>query len=193
MIALDLSGSAAPAGRVREAVAVFDDPDRLDNAVSELQQCGFSRADLSIADRGRARKLGLSEAQELEDDPRVPRTVFVSKASIGDAEGVLIGGAVYLGAVVAAGFAASSGASMSTIVLAVALSGGLTGLVGLYLRGRVHRRYIASMRDQIRHGGIVLWVNLHSPEQERNAVAILKQCSAKRIHVHEVPIVSEEH
>ena len=191
MVAVELSGSTAPEGLVREAVAVFDDPDCLDGAVAELQQHGFGRADISIADGVRATKLGLhyDDAQEIEDDPKAPRTVFVSKASLGDAEGVLIGGAVYLGAVIAAGVAASSGASMTGIILAVAITGGLAGLVGLYLRGSLDRRYKETMREQVRHGGIVLWVNLHSPDQERAALDILKKCSAKRIHVHEVPVV----
>ncbi|HYG85618.1 MAG TPA: hypothetical protein VD978_05110 [Azospirillum sp.] len=191
MAALELNGSAAPAGRVREAVAVFDDPDCLDGAVTELQQCGFNRADISIADAPRAAKLGFTynDAQEIEDDPKVPRTVFVSKASIGDAEGVLIGVAAYIGAMVAAGFAASSGAGMPVTILAVTLAAALTGTVGLYLRGSVHRRYIGNLGEQVRHGGIVLWVNLHSPEQEQYAVDILKRCSAKRVHVHELPVV----
>ena len=191
MVALELSGSTAPAGRVREAVAVFDDPDRLDQAVTELQQAGFNRADLSIADGTRCRKLGIpyTDAREIEDDPRVPRTVFVSKASIGDAEGVLIGVAVYLGAVVAAGVAAASGIGMFGTILTVALTAALTGAVGLYLRGSVHRRYVGAVSHQARHGGIVLWVNLHSPEQERCAVQILNKCSAKRVHVHEVPAI----
>ena len=191
MIALDLSGPTASAGRMREAVAVFGDPDCLDGAVAELQQYGFNRADLSIADGARCRQLGIAydDARTIEDDPKVPRTVFVSKASVGDAEGVLIGGAVYLGAVVAAGVAASSGVGVVGTILIVAIAAALTGAVGLYLRGSVHRRYVGAIRDQVRHGGIVLWVNLHSPEQERAALEILNRCSATRVHVHEVPVL----
>lgn len=192
MVALEMRGAAAPAAQMREAVAVFDDPDRLDGAVAELQQCGFNRADLSIADGERCRRLGIAyaDAQEIEDDPTVPRTVFVSKASVGDAEGVLIGGAVYLGAVVAAGVAAASGMGIAGTLLVVTLTAALTGAVGLYLRGSVHRRYVGAIRDQVRHGGIVLWVNLHSPEQEQCALSVLGRCSAKRVHVHEVPALT---
>lgn len=191
MVALELSGSTAPAGLVREAVAVFDDPDCLDSAVAELQQCGFNRADLSIADGVRCARQGIAyeDAREIEDNPKIPRTVFVSKASIGDAEGVLIGGSVYLGAVVAAGFAAAAGAGMTGIILSVAIAGAVTGAIGLYLRGSLHRRYDGALRDQVRHGGIVLWVNLHSPRHEECAMEVLKKCSAKRVHVHEVPVI----
>jgi len=191
MVALEMSGSTAPAGRVREAVAVFDDPEGLDSAVAELQQCGFNRADLSIADGTQCRKLGIAyeDAREIEDNPKVPRTVFVSKASVGDAEGVLIGGAVYLGAVIAAGVAAASGAGMVGTILAVAITAALTGAVGLYLRGSVHRRYVGAIHEQVRHGGIVLWVNLHTPEQEQCAMKTLNKHAAKRVHVHEVPVI----
>ena len=33
---------------IREAVAVFDDPDRLENAVSDLQSNGIDRSNLSL-------------------------------------------------------------------------------------------------------------------------------------------------
>lgn len=33
---------------IREAVAVFDNPDRLDAAMSDLQSHGFDRADISF-------------------------------------------------------------------------------------------------------------------------------------------------
>ena len=191
MVALEKSDFEAPVGRVREAVAVFDDPDCLDGAIGELQQCGFNRADISIADAARAEKLGrrYADASEIEDDPRAPRMVFVSKASLGDAEGVIVGGAVYLGAVIAAGVAAASGVGMVGIIVAVALAAALAGLVGYYAMMRIDRRYSSAMREQVRRGGIVLWVNLHSRERETCALDVLSRCSAKRVHVHEVPVL----
>ena len=35
-------------GTIREAVGVFDDPEQLESAVSELQSNGIDRADLSF-------------------------------------------------------------------------------------------------------------------------------------------------
>lgn len=191
MVALERDDSAFATGRVREVVAVFDDPDCLDGAVADLQSSGFNRADLSIASGERAllAKLGrsCSDVREIEDDPAVPRTVFVSKASLGDAEGVLIGVAVYVGAVVAAAIAAEAGAGMWGIILAVAITAAITGLIGAFLVMRLDRRYRADIREQVQRGGFVLWVNLHSPEQEQRALQVLESCNAKRIHVHEVP------
>jgi len=186
------SGASRPAAQLREAVAVFDDPDCLDGAISELQQHGFSRSDLSTVCNARMleAKLGraCTDVREIEDDPQVPRSVFVSKASIGDAEGALVGVAVYIGAIVAAGATAAAGASMVTIVIAVAITAAITGVIGYVLMQRLDRRYSEALQAQMKRGGIVLWVNLHSEEQEREALQVLSACSAKRIHVHEVPV-----
>lgn len=194
MASLDVSDSGAhrPAARLREAVAVFDDPDCLDGAVSELQQRGFSRADLSTVCDARTLEAKLGRAcddvQEIEDDPRVPRSVFVSKASVGDAEGALVGVAVYIGAILAAGTTAAAGAGMVTIVVAVAITAAIFGAIGYALMQRLDRRYTETLQAQMKRGGIVLWVNLHSENQEREALQVLSACSAKRIHVHEVPV-----
>lgn len=176
--------------RLREVVAVFDDADCLDGAVTELQQSGFNRMDLSVAGdlKSYEDRLGhpLEDVGEIEDSPEAPRAVHVSKASIGDAEGVLVGAAVYIGAVLAAAIAAAAGASLAWIVVAVAVVGALAGLAGGWMAWRLDRRYRQAWMEQARHGGLVLWVNLHSGDEERRALDVLAKCRAKRIHVHEV-------
>ncbi|MCW2239692.1 hypothetical protein [Azospirillum canadense] len=176
----------------REVVAVFDDPDCLDGAISELQQHGFGRADLSTVCNARMLEAELghvcTDVREIEDNPSAPRSVFVSKASIGDAEGALVGVAVYIGAIAAAGMTAAAGASMMAVVVAVAIGTAITGGAGYALMKRLDRRYNASIQEQLERGGLILWVHLHSEEQERDALKILSSCSAKRLHVHEVPI-----
>ncbi len=188
----NLSGPGAGSrGGLREVVAVFDDPDALDGAISELQQHGFGRADLSTVGNARIleAKLGrtCTDVGEIEDDPAVPRSVFVSKASVGDAEGALVGMAVYIGAVVAAGATAAAGASMLAIVLAVAIAAAITGVIGYTMMLRLDRRYAEAIQAQASRGGFVLWVNLHSEEQERDALRVLSTCAPRRVHVHELP------
>ena len=183
--------AAGSAALVREAVGVFDDLESLQAAVDDLQSSGFSRTDLSTLARfslvetqlGRG---GLS-VREVEDEPRVPRAEFVSRTSLGDAEGVMIGGSVYLAAVIAAGIGGATGASVAGIIEAVVIVGALGGLVGFGFARWLERGYNSRFAEQIRRGGIVLWVAVHSPEQEIRASEILRRHGARDVHVHEAP------
>jgi len=59
---------------------------------------------------------------ELEDDAAVPRTCHVSTESIGDAEGGLVGGLLYVGAVAAAGAIVALGGTLAGAIVAAALA-----------------------------------------------------------------------
>ncbi len=101
---------------VREAVGVFDDVETLQAAIDELESSGFDRAELSLlaGEHVVEEKLGhlYEKVSELEDDPKVPRAAYVSTETIGDAEGALIGGLMYVGATAAAGAIVATGARL---------------------------------------------------------------------------------
>ena len=181
------------AGMVREVVGVFDDQEHLQAAVDELQANGFDRADIStVADFHRVEQaLGrvYADVREIEDDGAIPRTVYVSKTSLGDAEGVLIGLAVYVPTIVVAAALAARGAGNQSIVWAVLIVGALGGIVGWMISRWLDRRYLHGIREQLSHGGIVLWVGVHNVDQERRAADILGRCHARDVHAHELPLV----
>ena len=95
-------------------VGVFDDVEPLHAAIDELESSGFDRAELSLVDGEHVveEKLGhlYEKVSEFDDDPKVPRTAYVSTEAIGDAEGALIGGLMYVGATAVAGDQAEFGA-----------------------------------------------------------------------------------
>lgn len=105
---------------VREAVGVFTRSEDLQSAIDELLSSGFHRADLSLlaSEHAVEGKLGhrYEKVTALADDPTIPRTVYVSPAAVGDAEGGLIGGLMYVGAVAAAGAVVASGGTLAAII-----------------------------------------------------------------------------
>src|SRR6185295_16580201 len=107
---------------VREVVGVFDDPGQLQVTVDALQEAGFSRHDIStVADVAKVdRALGghYLNVRAIEDNADVPRRIFISKVSLGDAEGILVGVAVYVPAMLAAAIAAGRGGDAMGIVWA---------------------------------------------------------------------------
>ena len=74
---------------VREAVAVLDTAQTLQNAIDELLSSGFHRAELSLvaSEADVVSKLGHKYTRELEDNPTVPRAAYISTEAIGDAQG----------------------------------------------------------------------------------------------------------
>jgi hypothetical protein len=180
---------AAPA--IREAVGVFDSAGKLEEAIDELLSSGFDRADLSLlaAEETVDRKLGhkYRRVAELEDDSSVPRASYVSTESIGDAEGGLIAGLMYVGATVAAGAVVVTGGTLALAISAAAVAGGVGGLLGSILADWVGDRHARRLEEQLDHGGLLLWVRTWTPDDEKRARAILARHSGQDVHVHALP------
>lgn len=164
-----------------EAVGVFEDADSLQQAIDELMSSGFDRAELSLlaAEETVEKELGhlYDRVQELEDDPAAPRTAYVSKESIGDAEGGLVGGLVYVGALAATGAVVASGGAM-------AAAGGAGGLIGAVLARMIEDHHARYLKEQLDRGGLLLWVRTRDGVHEKRAVDIMGRHSAHDVHLH---------
>lgn len=176
------------ADAVREAVGIFDDRETFEAAVDELLSSGFDRAELSLlaSENAVEEKLGhmYEKVEELEDDAEIPRAAYVERESVGDAEGGLIGGMGYVGAVIGAGAAVVSGGTFAGAVAAACLSGGAGGLIGSALAKMIDHRHADRLQAQLDRGGLLLWVHARDPEHERRATEILAKHSAHDVHVH---------
>ena len=88
---------------------------------------GFKQGDISLlaTEDAVARKLGhrYERVEELEDDPKAPRTVYKTRASAGDSEGMIVGSLTYLPAVVAAGTVVASAGVVAAAVTGTAIAG----------------------------------------------------------------------
>jgi hypothetical protein len=176
---------------IREAVGIFHRSENLQGAIDELLGSGFHRAELSLlaSESTVEEKLGhrYEKANVLADDPTVPRSAYVSTEAIGGAEGGLIGGLAYVGAVVAAGAVVASGGTLTAGIVAAGLAGGTGGLIGSVLAKWVGEHHAHYLRKQIEHGGQLLWVRTWNAEDEERAVEILKRHSASEVHIHALP------
>lgn len=182
---------AGKPGHVRETVAVFKDVAKLEAAIDELLESGFDRAEISLlaSEESVEEKLGhyYDKPTEIEDDPDAPRVAYVSKESLGAAEGALISGPLYVAAATSAGLAIAAGGPLAVAVTAAALGGGAGALVGAFLATYLDEQYAGHIEEQLEHGGIVLWVNLRDAAHEQRATEILSRYIVGDLHVHEVP------
>jgi hypothetical protein len=176
---------------VREAVGVFNRPEQLQGAIDELLSSGFHRAELSLlaSEHAVEEKLGdrFQKVEALEDDPKVPRTAYVSTAAIGGAEGAVIGTLMYVGATAAAGAILVSGGTLAAGIAAMALAGGVGGLIGTIVAKWIGDHHAQYLQQQIEHGGLLLWVRTWDLEEEKRAVEILRKHSGTDVHLHTIP------
>lgn len=171
-----------------EAVAVFHSVEDLTAAIDALLSSGFDRAYLSLmaARHTVEAKLGhvFTQVADLEDDASVPRIAYISTESLGDAEGGLIGGLMYLGAVVAAGAVLASGGTAATAILATVLTGGGGGAIGALLARTLDSHHAHYLQEQLERGGILLWVRTPDAAHEARAREILAQHAGGDVHLH---------
>ena len=176
---------------VREAVGVFEDAGKLQAAIDDLLTSGFDRSELSLlaAEQTVEEKLHgtYRKVTELEDRGEVPRTAYVSTETVGDVEGAMTGGLIYVGATVAAGAIVASGGTLAAAIAGAVVFGGTGGALGTILAkwfGDHHAHYL---KEQLDHGGLLLWVRTVNKERERRASEILRLHSGLDVHIHELP------
>ncbi|MFP4537147.1 MAG: hypothetical protein ACLFPA_02490 [Dichotomicrobium sp.] len=176
---------------IREAVAVFDTAESLQEAIDDLMISGFDRAELSLLAARHTvedkRGHNYTKVTELEDDPDVARCCYVCKESIGDAEGGLIGGPLYAAAGLAAGMVFASGGTMTAAIAGATLAGGAGGLIGGVLAKLVGDRHARRLKEQLEDGGLLLWVRTRETAHEERAIDILKRHSGRDVHIHTLP------
>jgi hypothetical protein len=172
----------------REAVGVFGDAAAMDAAIEELLASGFDHRDLSLLAAGSAveEKLGhrYKKVEEVEDDPKAPRTYYASQETVDEVKTALVGGLVFLGAVGAIGAIVASGGTLAATVAGAAFGAGTWGLFGEVLAKLVGGEHAAYIQEQLEHGGLLLWVRCSEPDQESRATEILTKHSGRDVHVH---------
>lgn len=175
--------------RIPEAVGVFDDFESLQKAFYDLRMAGFSRHDISLLgdETTIKEKLGRAywRAEDLEDDPEVPRAAFVSEEAMGEMEGAIISGAFTIPSYIAGVAAAAAGSAVATTAAAVAIVGIPAVVIGVLLARRADKHHRDYYAQQIERGGILLWVRVSDAQKEQQAVDILKAHSGKDVHVHD--------
>ncbi|WP_372610648.1 hypothetical protein [Aquicoccus sp.] len=175
--------------KVPEAVGVFDSFEALQAAFYDLRLVGFPLQDISLLGGQEAMKEKFGDAfwhsEELADDPSAPRAAFVSEEAIGELEGGIIGGFLFLGSYVAMAAMLTPASTLAASIAAIAIGGAPATAIGTLLARRVGKHHRDYYQSQIEHGGILLWVRVENKEKEDLAVKILEGHSGRDVHVHD--------
>jgi len=154
-----------PIGEVHEVIAVFRDPDAMQDAVARLETSGFDRADLSMPEIAPPPERATPEAGakpvDTEEDACQARTLHTSGAAA-------VVGMAAAGAVIATGGAAAPA------VAAALVGGGLAGGAAFALSSASNANEQIDRERRAASGELVLSVRAPSPEQRAEAAAILR-------------------
>ncbi|WP_417620850.1 hypothetical protein [Parasphingorhabdus sp.] len=180
---------------IREAVGVFQSEDTLQAAVDDLLCHGFDQSELSLLAPLSAieKELGHSftSVKDLEDDAAVPTTAYVSTETIGDAEGSVFGGLIYVGALSTLMAVVASGGAIGAAIIAAATGGIGGGAIGALLAKTIGQHHADYIEDQLERGGLLLWVRTWNAADEQRAVEILADHSGSDVHVHDLPVTHD--
>lgn len=173
---------------VPEAVGVFDSFGALQTAIYDLRMAGFSRFDISLLGSKDAMEETLGSAYwraaDLEDNPDAPRAAFVSEEAIGELEGAVVGGFFFLGSAIAMAAMLTPVSTLAASIAAIAIGGGPAAVIGAFLARRIGQHHKDYYAEQIRQGGILLWVRTVDKDKEILAIKILRGHSGRDVHVH---------
>ncbi|MBN9025154.1 hypothetical protein [Kaistia sp. MMO-174] len=167
----------------REAVAVFDSEAALNAAVDALMQFGVRQADLSVL--APSDKIS-APASALEDKEDAPRAAFVTSDSRVEGAAALTGGPALITGLGAALVAGTVGVAMIP-ALAVTIGGTLaTGSAGFLLSRLFGRKHADAIHEQLKNGGLLLWVHAPEAKDDERILAILRNNGGRDAHVHVV-------
>ena len=174
---------------IREAVAVFDDPQKLEIAVSELQSRGIDRANLSFVAHDALAKHSSPDMRGLADDPSIAREAVVTEPDLRQ-EGVLgTSMTATIAAFAAAGFTVATGGTLAAAVLAATAAAAAGGAVATAIRRRSAEDEEMFLDAQLARGGVLLWVRTPNADSEQRVCEVLRRYSA-HVHLHDFPASS---
>lgn len=175
--------------RIPEAVAVFDSVEAVKAAYWDLRMVGFSRYDISLLARQEVleEKLGHAywRAEDLEDNPKAPRAAYVSEEAMGELEGAIAGGFFFLGSYIAMAAMLTPASTLAASIAAIAIGGSPAAVIGTLLARRADAKFRDYYANQLRHGGILMWVRVQDDEKRDFATKILTEHSGRDVHTHD--------
>lgn len=95
-----------------------------------------------------------------------------------------VGGFLFLGSYIAMAAMLTPASTLAASIAAIAIGGGPAAVIGTLLARRVGQQHQNYYAEQIRNGGILLWVRVHDASKQDLAINILKGHSGRDVHVH---------
>ena len=178
----------------REAVAIFHNEGALRAALAALSGVGFGPARISLLASCETveAKLGhrFRKIAELADNAGTPRVAYAPVEEAAGVDNAMIGGLAYVAA--SFGLILASSGGLVPMILAATAAGGAVATVGEVLRWLVGHEHARTYEEQIKCGGLLLWVRVDNEREAERAVEILHRHTGGDVHLHPLPQVTSQ-
>jgi hypothetical protein len=170
----------------RQLVGLFEDQSTFEAAINDLQGTGIDRSQLSILSHKSFEEHdphNEEEAAEAALDPESKGTAVTSDVDLRQGRTMLSGMAGAVGGSVTGAAILLTGAAAAA-ALPLAAAAGLGFGAAAHAAGRkASHTEVRHLREQLEHGGIVLWVTPRTQHEEETAMDILGRRAARSIAV----------
>ena len=128
-------------------------------------------------------KLGheVDDVTDLAQEGQAPVGDLGRSSRTAEGKTAIAGGLAYIGSIAAIGAVVATGGGLAAAIAAAIAAGGTGGAVGAWLGSFIDSGQAKSIEGQLAHGGLMLWVEIQSPEQEPRAIEILERHSARDV------------
>ncbi len=166
-----------------EVVGIFSSIEDLDQAVNELFIHGFDQSSLSVLANEelirRQLKKNYKRIDELADDANVPRSAFYAEENFSIAQGAILGILIFIGVITAAAMVIMKGSSIFFASMVVGTIIIISTLLATIVT-KYHKKYL---EQQLKKGGLLLWVRLRDKLLKNKVIWILKNNNARNVHL----------
>lgn len=107
----------------------------------------------------------------------------MSEEAIGELQGAIAGG-FFFGSYIAMAAMLTPVSTLAASIAAIAIGGGPAAVIGTLLARRVGQHHKDYYANQIKNGGILIWVRTADAEKERLAKKIMEGHSGRDVHSH---------
>jgi hypothetical protein len=172
--------------KTHQLVGFFEDQTELEKAINDLQSVGVDRSQLSMLSRRSFEEhdpQDVSDVADLAMSPERDGKPATSEVDIRQGRTMVSGMAGAVGGTAAGAITLLTGAA-AAVALPIAAAAGVGLGFATHLAGRkASEAETASLREQLEHGGIVLWVTARNESEEEKAIETLKGHGVRRLAV----------
>ncbi len=179
--AMDAEDDGMTRYQAREVVGLFAKPADLQAAIDQLMLGGIDRAQISVLGK-RTHVGGHLFGKDEKDGPQA----VADEDSFTEIEAATVGVPIYLLGVGGMAVVIASGGSLALGIGALMLGGAAGGGLGGMLAHAIGMKHRETIAEQVKRGGMLLWVQPRNAAQEQAATAVLEHNHATDVHVHEI-------
>ncbi|TNE34396.1 MAG: hypothetical protein EP348_11000 [Alphaproteobacteria bacterium] len=176
------------AHEVREVVARFDSAEAFETAIEAVEEAGIDRAAINMMASSDAveKKLGhlYRSTADYENEEKTPEAVYTTRYEMAEGKAAAVGIPMYIGGAAGGAAVVASGGTLAIAALIAAAGAAAGAGFGALVARSLSKTHADRLEEQLKHGGLLLWVAVEEGSQEQRVIDILQKAGGMDAHGH---------